>query len=117
MLRLNKIYKNEFNEDFTRDFLDPHYKGEKYLFGTNYLAAQIATHLDITGFINTRDKNLKSFMSKTVLHDPASLRSDALVLSCVNLANVDADTLLSAFSFRHLDCFAFAKIFKQGGGG
>lgn len=115
MLRLTKIYKDEFKENFLRDFLDPHYKGGKYLFGTNDTASALATALKIDGFINTRDNNLREFMGKPVIHNPASLDSDALVMSCVHLTAAAADILLSAFSFRHLDAFALS-MFLTGGG-
>ena len=117
MLKLTKIYKDEFKEDFMRDFLNPAYKGSKYLFGTNETASALAQALQIDGFINTRDKNLREFMGKPVIHNPASLDSDALVMSCVHLgAAAAADILLSAFSFRHLDAFALSKFLTGGGG-
>ena len=116
MLKLRKIYKDEFRDDFMRDFLDPTYKGGKYLFGTNDTASALATALKIDGFINTRDKNLREFMGKPVIHDCAGLDSDALVMSCVHLGAAAADILLCAFSFRHLDAFALSKILTGGGG-
>lgn len=117
MLQLRKIYKDEFKEDFMLDFLDPHYNGAKYLFGTNDTASELSKHINIDGFINTRDKDLSEFMGKPVLHDLEGLDSNALVISCVHLGAAAADILLSAFSFRHLDAFALSKYIQNGGGG
>lgn len=116
MLTLHKIYKDEFSQDFMRDFLDTKFNGKKYLFGTNDTAAQLSLKFKIDGFINTIDNELKEFMQKPVLHRLDEIDSNALVISCVHLGAAAADILLSAFSFRHLDCFAFSKIITVGGG-
>lgn len=116
-MRLSKLYQSEFDADFVRDFLDPNYKGEKYLFGTNDAAAQVAKFVQISGFINNRDK-ISEFRGKSVINDVSVLNADALVLSCVHLgAAAAADIFLSAFSFRHLSVFSFSKALKYGGGG
>ncbi len=111
MLRLEEISSDEFVSRFIKDFFAPEYKGKKYLFGTNSLAADFSKELEIDGFVTTKSRKTE-FLGKNVL-TLEKVQAEDLVLICETNGAAAVKRLLSSYSFRYLDCFSFSKRTKS----
>ena len=107
MLKLEKICSDEFTSRFIKDFLAPEYKGKKYLFGTNPLAAAFSKELEIDGFVTTKSRKTE-FLGKNVI-TLEKVQDEDLVLICETNGAAAVERLLSGYKFRHMDCFSFSK--------
>ena len=107
MLKLEKICSDEFTSRFINDFLAPEYKGKKYLFGTNPLAAAFSKELEIDGFVTTKSRKTE-FLGKNVI-TLEKVQDEDLILICETNGAAAVERLLSGYRFRHMDCFSFSK--------
>lgn len=105
MLKLEKIYRSEYAEDFVKNVLSGNY--EVYLFGSYDALETICKLVHITGFVNTYLQE-NTFMGKPVLHSFEDVPCNALVISCVWMGR-NTESLLSKYSFKHLDFWSFLR--------
>lgn len=107
MLLLEKDTSDDFSPRFIKDFFAPEYKGKKYLFGTNPLAADFSRELKIDGFVTTKSRK-KEFLGKALVVID-EVQKDDLVLICETNGAAAVKRLLSSCNFRYMDCFSFSK--------
>ena len=106
MLLLNELCIDSFSQAFISDFLDSRYKGKKYLFGLNPLAADFSQELEIDGFVTTKSRKTEFLGKPVVLID--AVQDNDLVLVCETNGATAVKRLLSGYRFRNMDCFSFS---------
>ncbi len=104
MLLLDKYRENHSSKLFCQDFLDAKSK-DRYIFGINKYANEIAQSIDVAGFID-------DFTSNVVHQGKPVIKSNEIPDNCLVVSSLlgrplTAKKVLTELGVRHLDYFAF----------
>lgn len=95
-------------KDFIKRFLDKNYKVPKYIFGTNHDAIEIASQVEINGFIDDLKKDLE-FAGKPVIKSK-DLPKNALVVIVALMRPVTLHQKLKKLEVEHIHSIALLRF-------